>query len=285
MIDDLASLYETKVFNRNAEILTEGEKVKGTTISKAGPIPGQEKVKTMAKGTGPEGAEGIDKPQEAPKDLNPGHGKIQTENKEMKKMLPDSQFEKLFRSTVVNEELGDNPADESPVEQGKFDEEEGDFPVEGEGGEESTEAEQVDVATELRMIIDRLTEVAERIGAYDEGEEEGAEGAEGVEGVESVEGDVAPAPAPVGEAAVATKELKPLPDTASKMMGKGNMKVKSAVSSPDGGKSSAGGPGKKDADGKLKDFPDSVSKMTGKGNMKVSTTSRMSKQGASLFGN
>lgn len=282
--DEIGELYEKQIFN-GGTVIAESDKsgtVKGAVPSTGKSFEGEDKAKTMAKGTGPENAKDIKAKPQTSKRFSSGTEKVD-ENKEINNMLPTSSFEKLYMSTLVTEnpdiEDGAMSSDESPLEKNDFSEEEGDFAGEGEEG--ASEEEEVDVATELRMIVDRLTEIAEKLGAYDE--EEGVEGEEGAELDGSEEGgvggeEVAGSTPPVGESHV---QLKPLADTKAKMQGKGNMKVKSKFN-PDGGSAAKAGPGKGAADGKLK--PLGKGKFGPTMSMKADTSSAMGKQGASLFG-
>lgn len=217
---------------------------------------GEEKAspKTGDMGIQSKSAKSVKAPKEAPKDLNPGHGTIATEGKEIRDMLPTSQFDNLFKSQIVEEEAFDT--DESPLEKdgdSEFNDDKGDFPP----AEGDTEVgEEVDVATELRLIIDRLTEVAERLGAF-EGSEEG-EVSETEFGSEEGGEPTSMAPESVRktgrvftEAPVATKELKPLPDSIKKMTGK-SFKVDSKFNVTSNKEGDKGGPGKDGSDGKLK---------------------------------
>ena len=271
MKDELATIYENKV------LISESEKVKGAVPAPGKGFEGEEKVKKMQPKTGidSKGTESVKKPVEAEKKFNPGREKV-TEDKEIENMLPTSAFDMLYSKTLVQED------DESPVEKTgaeEFDDEAGDFPPADDAGGEPTEDEEVDVATELRMIIDRLIEIAEKLGAY-EGEE--APGSDGTsEGEE-------PIVEPTEQDGLAVPEshvmniTKPLSDSASKMQSKGNMKVSSHVSQPDTGKASTGGPGKGEADGKVK--PQAKSKFGPNMSQKADASSVLSKPGSSLFG-
>ncbi|MEN6622915.1 MAG: hypothetical protein ABFD50_15375, partial [Smithella sp.] len=220
------------------ELVVEGAK-EGTV--KTNLKPGQAAAGEVKKdkGTGPENT-GVKKPTEGEAKINPGHGKIKTESRELSDMLPTSKFDSLFKKQVIEEE-GEFGADESPLEmggEGEFSDDQGDFPP-AEGDET---AEEIDVATEIRMIIDRLTEVAERLGAYDEdmdeaGEEVGQAGAEGEE---------IPKLAPESVQA----KMKPMKDATKTMQAKKNV-VKSAFKASGKKASATGGPGKGAADGKL----------------------------------
>lgn len=220
------------------------------------------------------------KVSEAPKDLNPGHGKIATEGKEIKDMLPKSAFDELFKSTLVEEESLD--AEESPLERSgdeEFSDERGDFPP---AEDDEDIGEEVDIATELRMIIDRLTEVAEKLGAF---EDEGAEGEEAMGEPPVEEPAISPESVqrsgkPVTEAPVATKGLKPLPDTVAKMTSK-KFKVDSAFDVTSHKEGDAGNPRKDAADGKLK--PLKKTTFGPKMSQKADVKGVLGKPGAGLF--
>lgn len=89
------------------------------------------------------------------------------------------KFDELYDHLVLKEAAFNN--EQSPLEQtgaGEYNDDINDFPPEGseEGEGDEFDDEEVDVATELRMIIDRLEDVYEKIsGGADEGEGEGEE--------------------------------------------------------------------------------------------------------------
>lgn len=258
------------------ELVVEGAK---EGVVKTNLKPGQAAMGEMKKqkGVGPEST-GVKKPTEAEEKINPGYGKIKTESKELSDMLPQSRFDDLFKKQIISEE-DDIAADESPVEmagEGEFDDEAGDFPEEA-GADET--AEEVDVATELRMIIDRLSEVAERLGSFDEGMEEAGEevGEAEAEAEMPIEGEAATEE--LSQEAVQA-ELKPLKDGKAALQGKNN-KVKSAFH-PTGKKASVtGGPGKGAADGKL--APARKTTLGPKMSLKADVKGPMSKTGAGIF--
>jgi hypothetical protein len=229
-----------------------------------------------AKGVGPE-ATGVKAPTEGDSKINPGHGKIKTESRELSKMLPTSKFDDLFKQQIVVE--GEFEGDESPVEMGGdagFDDEEGDFP--SETGDET--GEEVDVATELRMCIDRLTEVATKLGAYDEDmEDAGEETGES----EMEDDDLAPESQLAPESVQA--KLAKFKDSSKKMQGpKSNNKVKSAfTASKKKANTGAGGPGKGAADGKLS--PMKKTTFGPKMSQKATVQGTMGKVGAGVFDN
>lgn len=255
---------------------------------------GQKQAKGM--GTDSPSVKSVKKPKEMEENKNPGHGKI-TEDKEIANMVPDSKFDQLFKSTLLDEESIESGA--NPLEQtgeGEFNDESGDFPPES--GDEDVAGE-VDVATELRLIIDRLTTVAEKLGAFDKG----TEGSDSEEtdfdaGSEAdMAGDLSEKP--VGEAVTYGKggkgstggpnkgtadgKLKTYPDKTKTVTKASNMKVKSAFNQTANGKGKPGGPGKGAADGKLKSFTDTSKKMQSASNMVVDGGTKMSKVGKSIF--
>ena len=226
-----------------------------------------------AKEGGPEKT-GVKKPVEGEQKINPGHGKIKMESRELTSMLPTSKFDSLFKKQIVEEGEG-LEGDESPVEkdgEGEFNDEKGDFPAEGDDT-----AEEVDVATELRMLIDRLTEIAEKLGAYDDDMEGAdAETAEaGAEGLEDID-----APKLAGEAVQA--KMSPMKDTVKTMQAKKNV-VKSAFKVTSKKAGATGGPGKGAADGKL--GPARKTTLGPKMSMKAEVKGTMGKTGAGIFDN
>jgi len=277
------------------ELVLENEN-KGTVNASGLAKPGGSALEDddkKAKGLGIDSpaAKGVKSPEEMPKDLNPGHG-TDKKNKELGKMLPESKFETLFKSTLMEDAFGAD--DENPLEaegEGEFNDEQGDFPP----AEEGDIDEEVDVATELRMIIDRLSEIAEKMGAFDGDEEEefSDDDAEmdmvdsDLEGEEPVPESVTYGKDGGGSAGGPGKgtdgKLQNFPNKAASVQSKGGMKVKhSAVSSKQTakGQASAGGPGK-DNDGKLRPFANKASQAQSKGNMKVNPKS--GKVGQSIF--
>jgi len=255
-----------RAINESKEVVQEAELVKGQK-TKAG-----QDVIDGYKESGIGGAGKSDKkdPKEAEAKINPGHGEIKTEGRELSDMLPESKFDTLFKKQLVEEEDGID-RDMSPLEGGDFDEEEGEFPSQADDDETG---EEVDVATELRMVIDRLTEVAERLGAFDEEmDEAGEEVGEG-----DIEDDIEP---DLEESHV---KLDSFPDTVSKMTSPSNKKVKSAFSNPGGKAKVTGGPGSGKADGKLS--PARKTKLKPGGKQKhPDVKGTMGKTGAGVFDN
>jgi hypothetical protein len=234
---------------------------------------------------GPEKA-GIKKPAEGEAKINPGHRKIKTESRELSNMLPQSKFDMLFKKQIVEEEdTTEITGDESPLEkggEGEFNDEEGDFP--SQGGDDT--AEEVDIATELRMVIDTLTELADKLGAYDEESDAGEGSAEEELGGEAgAEGgqEIAPEGLPEGVQAEAVQaKLKPFKNAVKKMQAKNN-KVQSAFKASGKKASATGGPGKGAADGKL-----GAARKTNLGpkmSPKADVKGTMGKVGAGMFDN
>jgi hypothetical protein len=269
MKDKLATQYELVLENQKT----------GTVDAKELNAPGQGMIDDGEKdapgmGVDSPAAKSVGKPNEASAEINPGHGTI-AEEKEIDEMLHVSKFDKLFSATLTEDSFG--ASDENPLEvsgDDEFDDDKGDFPPEGD-----EVGEDVDVATELRMIIDRLTEVAERLGSFDDDGEEGMD-EEGLE--DDMLMDPESGEAPVPESNQSDGQLRPFKDTRAKMQAKGSMRVKhnavtakaTAHGKANTGKLPKGG-------GQLSKFKDSTSKMQSKGNMKV--PSKTSKIGGSLF--
>ena len=264
------------------ELVVENEK-KGTV--KTSLKPGSAAAGDMKKaggGMGPENA-GIKKPAEGDTKINPGHGKIKTESsqKELSSMLPSSKFDSLFKKQVIEEE-DELEGDASPLEmggEGEFDDDAGDFPSEG----DDDTAEEVDVATELRMIIDRLSEIAERLGAFDSDMEDA--GDDVGEADADIETELAPESVQKGGPGkgAADGKIKPFPDTSKKFQGPKSCNcVKSAfkVSSKKAA-TGQGGPGKGSADGKLS--PARKTDLGPKMCMKAKVKGTMGKTGAGIF--
>ncbi len=249
-----------------------------TNLTPGGTAAGEVK---KAKDCGPEST-GVKKPVEGEEKINPGHGKIKTESKEIGSMLPTSKFDALFKQQLVQED----GFDESPVEMegdGEFDDETGDFPEEV--GDET--GEEVDVATEIRMIIDRLTEIAEKLGAYDD-EEESVDGIDDeLDAGGDIDDDLG---TPVGEAVskggpgkgAADGKIKPFKNNAKHMQSK-SFKVKSAFNATGKKASCTSGPGKGPADGKLN--PMRKTTFGPKMSQKAEVKGTMGKPGTGIFDN
>lgn len=235
-------------------------------------------MKKASGGMGPEST-GTKKPTEGDTKINPGHGKIKTEGtqtRELSNMLPTSKFDNLFKSHIIEEE--EIAGDESPLEMGgdsEFNDETGDFPADGDDT-----AEEVDVATELRMLIDRLTEIAEKLGAYDEdmGEADGETGEAGLEGDEGT-GEANPELTPESVQA----KMKPFKNATKTMQGKNNKVASAFKASGKKAATGAGGPGKGSADGKL--GPARKTTLGPKMCMKAEVKGTMGKTGAGIFDN
>lgn len=232
----------------------------------------------MAAGGGPKEA-GVKKPAEGEQKINPGHGKIKTEATEkrgLSNMLPQSKFDNLFKKQIIEEEGMEN--DESPLEMtgdGEFNDETNDFPSKENDDDTS---EEVDVATELRLIIDRLSEVAEKLGAFDKDMEDAdaktGEADESEESDEKMPDELAP------ESVQA--QLKPMKCTCATMQSKKNI-VKSAFKATGKKASATGGPGKGAADGKLS--PARKTTLGPKMSQKAEVKGTMGKVGAGIFDN
>ena len=241
-------------------------------------------LKKAGGGMGPEST-CTKRPKEGEIKINPGHGKIKTESsqKELSSMLPQSKFDGLFKRQIIEEDGLDG--DESPLEMGgddEFNDDMGDFP--SKGGDDTNE--EVDVATELRMIIDRLSEVAEKLGAFDE-DMEGADDEVGEAGMDDMGSELA------GEAVqksgpgrgYADGKLKPFPDTSKRFQcPKTSQKVNSKfTASGKKANTGAGGPGRGAADGKLNIFR--KTNLGSKMSMKADVKGTMGKIGAGIFDN
>ena len=159
--DKLADIYENNILTEGTDkVVTEGEKVKGQSLKTGKGFEGEDKVKQKMPNTGV-GSKGVDieKPKEAPKELNPGHDSV-TEDKEIENMLPQSQFETLFKQTLVSEEM----YDESPLEQDNFNDEEGDFLEISIGKPTECYAKEVEPGVFLR--IDEKTKEVKSVGIF-----------------------------------------------------------------------------------------------------------------------
>lgn len=175
--------------------LTESEK-KDEVKSKIKPgdgFEGSEKAKTFSKDSGPEQASDIKKPVEGPSSgddaVEKGKGKVLAKKTVSTKDSVEQpkltlSFDDAYQKIVNEEESVEDVIPAQDIEGEGFDETKGDF------AEEPTDVnEEVNVGTELRLIAERLMEMAEKLGGEemtpmdDEGTEdiEGAEGAEGSE--------------------------------------------------------------------------------------------------------
>ena len=243
-----------------------------TNLKPGAPAMGELK---KAKEGGPEKT-GVKKPTEGEQKINPGHGKVKTESTEkrgLSDMLPQSKFDNLFKKQIIQEEEGVEN-DESPLEMtgdNEFNDETNDFPPKD--GDDTSE--EVDVATELRLIIDRLSEVAEKLGAFDKDlEDADQETGEADETGEKLPDELAP------ESVQA--QLKPMANKLAAMQAKNN-KVKSAFNASGKKAAATGGPGKGAADGKLS--PARKTTFGPKMSQKAEVKGTMSKVGAGIFDN
>ena len=252
------------------DLILENEN-KGIVKSNLKPGENMSGMPQKTKGTGPEST-CTKKPVEGDAKINPGKGKIKSESnqKELYKMLPTSKFDSLYKTQLVEEE--DLNSSESPLEIGGdkgFDDEEGDFPSE-DGLSDDTTSEEVDVATELRMLIDRLTEIAEKLGAYDDDMDDTFE-----------EDDLDDEPTLTPESV--SNKMKPFGDKSKKFQGPKSCNcVKSAFKvSNKKAATGAGGPGKGTADGKLS--PAKKTDLGPKMSMRAKVKGIMGKAGAGIF--
>lgn len=271
------------------DLILENEN-KGTVKSNLKPGENMSGMPQKTKGTGPEST-CTKKPVEGDAKINPGKGKIKSESnqKELYKMLPTSKFDSLYKTQLVEEE--DLNSSESPLEIGGdkgFDDEEGDFPSE-DGLSDDTTSEEVDVATELRMLIDRLTEIAEKLGAYDDDMDD-ADGDAAESNLndddddddDTFEGDDLDDEPTLTPESVSNK-MKPFGDKSKKFQGPKSCNcVKSAFKvSNKKAATGAGGPGKGTADGKLS--PAKKTDLGPKMSMRAKVKGTMGKAGAGIF--
>ena len=257
------------------EMMVESNK-EGTVTSNIKPGSAAMGDLKKASAGGPEKTN-VKKPEEGESKINPGHGKIKTEasqKRELSKMLPESRFDVLYKRQLVSE--GEIESDESPLEMSGdegFDDERGDFPPTD--GDDTSE--EVDVATEIRLIIDRLSEIAEKLGAYDADAEE-ADDSVGELGMDDELGidDESGFPESV------QAKLTPLKNSVSTMQSRAN-KVKSNFTANSKKASNTGGPGKGAADGKLSAFRKTT--FGPKTSQKADVKGPMGKPGAGIFDN
>jgi len=255
--DELFDLYSNGV-------LTESKG--GDTTGKSGKVKSDVKVGKSFDGAEKEEPQtGTKSP--AMKDVKKSKEK-KTKLKESARMKNES-FDDLY-DKILSEDVFDQ--DESAVERsdaGEFNDDMEDFPPEG---EDDGVGDEVDVATELKMVIDTLSDIAERMGAFD-GEEEGEEEGDGFGGEEGGEGFE-----PELEESVQVK-LQKLKSSVSKLQGKNN-KVASKFKAT-GGKAKNVGPGKGKCDGKIENPGKSKFSPTMSG--KANGNSPANKANADLF--
>lgn len=227
-------------------------------------------------------AKKVQEPEEMDKELNPGHGTIMQE-KEIKEMIPTSKFDKLFKETLMSEEFGD---DESPVEMTgdeEFNDDAGDFPVEG---EEDMVEDEVDVATQLRTVIDMLNDIAQQVGGemdYDMGDEDMDD--DMVDDMDDMDGAMGEAVHTGGPGkGKHDGKLGKFKNAAGKMVSKSSQKVSgtSSMQKPTAhGHAKPGEPGRGKHDGKIGKMKDSKMGMQSKSNMVVK--GKAGTQGKDIF--
>jgi hypothetical protein len=166
MDNQLENLYES--------MLQEASKT-GTvdTKVKAGEgFEGSDKAQGSAiKSPKPTDAEGVTK--KTP-DAGPSQGKGQGKPEKLSKKVESMEtskdelipltFDQLFKRTIKEEDESIVPS--ADIEGDEFSEDTGDF--EPDGGEGDVE-EEIDLASELRILADRLSEIADKIGVDEEG--------------------------------------------------------------------------------------------------------------------
>jgi len=187
-MDALENLYESMI----QEASKTGTVDTGKEMPKPGEgLEGEEKAKKMSTESGPEGkGNKVDKPVAGPsvgdKSFEEGKGKPLTK-KESTEVPAESKipltFDELFKKTINEEEEPITPA--SDIESSDFSEDQGDFT-----GEEGDVDEEIDLASELRLLADRLTEIADKLSVDEAGE--GEIGEEGPAEEAPVEGGAAP---------------------------------------------------------------------------------------------
>jgi len=173
-------------------------------VDNTGDIPGAEKAKPIKV----EQPTGVKKPTEdtanSQEEVKKGGATANAEKApvEKKSVREGMRFNELYKSILKEAELGETiPTGEPPaIESGSYDEDIGDFEGGDEmspDGEEDAEDE-VDIATELQLIADRLLEIKDKLSGFDseEGTDELGEMPE--EGISEGEGEEVP-PRPMGE--------------------------------------------------------------------------------------
>lgn len=285
MDKELVNIVEQMMVSES-KIVTESSEKTGTVKSNLKPGKGFDGAEKKAKDMGPDASDAKDAKDADEKYSNRMKGKHTVKEK---RMLPQSKFDSLLSTVIAEADEMDIDStigtDESPIEatgNEGFDDAAGDFP---EGDTESEDLSgEVDTATELRMIIDRLTEIADKLGGVEEEVEDAEEGLEGTEEPTEDMGDVTPAAetnAVRQEAVEGDGKLKTFADKKATMQSKGNMKVKSAFDVTSRSTGKPGGPGKEAADGKLKPFK--KSKFGPKMCMKADVKGPAGKPGSKIF--
>jgi hypothetical protein len=175
---------ETKLEDLYMQMITESGK-EGTVNTKVKPgqgLEGSDKANIKAvKSPEPTDAEGVKqkKPVEGPSaDTKAGEPKPLSKKEQGVKdsveqeKSPFMTFDQLYTQTITE---ADEVVPAPDIEGDEFNPEEGDF-TGGEEGEMGEEAEEIDIASELRLVADRLIEIADKISVGGEGTEELPEG-------------------------------------------------------------------------------------------------------------
>lgn len=252
-MDKITEIYEGMLQKASDEIVTESEgtdktpKAPGINKSFDGSDKNGKPIKAEKVAGVPTPTEATPAPEGKPQKLG-------------KKEINDSvalSFDQLFKKVIKEDnELGDEENDEvvkSPsIEGDEFDTDKGDF-GEGEEGADETE-EEIDLATELRMLAGRMNEIADKLSSGDEDLED-LEGDEGMEEVSSEEalGGMGegtggePNPAPVRESM--QNQMKPAKKTSLNPKMKQNPKASGYTSKSGAG--TAQKPAQKQRDGTL----------------------------------
>jgi hypothetical protein len=169
-MDMLEQVY-MKMVTKNNDVITESDDTVKTKVKAGDGFEGSENATIKSvKSPEPTAADGIKqkKPVEGPsgddeagkpKKLSGGKMGMKKEDMETKTNEIPLTFDKLY-SKVINE--ADEDVVPAPdIEGADFSEEEGDFDSTADG--EGELEEEIDVASELRLLADRLTEIAEKI--------------------------------------------------------------------------------------------------------------------------
>jgi hypothetical protein len=170
-MDNLEMLYEN--------MIKEASKTGTVDTGKEMPKPnesfeGSDKAKKMSSESGPDGKSNkVNKPVAGPsvgdasfeegkgKPLSKKEGKVAESKEESGIAL---SFDELYSKTLNEEEDAIAPA--ADIESEDFSEDTGDFAPEGEEGDID---EEIDVASELRLLADRLSEIADKLSVDETG--------------------------------------------------------------------------------------------------------------------
>jgi len=231
-------------------VLTEGDAKKPMTAGtvKPGNIEGADKAKA------PKNVQTADNKVDAPVEdsahSNPsveeGKGKVLVKKESEEIVKPILSFDELYSKTLKEDLNSEEISPAGDIEGENFDDKLGDF----DAGDDSGIDEEVDAATELRLLADRLNEIADKISGT-EGGEEGLGGEEDLTGEEDLGGEGADIP-PVRRESF-QHELKKAP----KSKFGPSMKNTASNISKNAGKSKTPSKGK-DTSGKLSPAPKST---------------------------